>query len=56
MQYVSVDHASRLVAVCGRGTLIAKTDRTAAYRDVPVHANDQHLIDLEWNGTTYMYI
>ena len=54
LQYASVDQAARLVAACGKGALMAKTDLSCAYRRIPVHTSDQHLIGLEWNGITYM--
>ena len=43
-----------MVARCGRGALMAKTDLKSAYRHVPVHPADQHLLGIEWNGTTYL--
>ena len=33
---------------------MAKTDLRSAYKQVPVHTNDQHLLGLVWNGTTYI--
>ena len=53
LEYITVDQAARLVARYGRGALMAKTDLQAAYRTVPVHPRDQHLIGLEWGGATY---
>ena len=53
LEYVTVDQAARRVARYGRGALVAKTDLQAAYRYVPVHPRDQHLIGLEWGGRTY---
>ena len=54
LEYVSVDEAARMLARCGRGALMAKTDLKSAYRHVPVHPADQHLLGIEWNGTTYL--
>ena len=34
---------------------MAKTDSHSAYRQVPVHREDQSLLGLEWRGRTYMY-
>ena len=53
LSYTSVDQAARLVAACGKGALMAKTDLRSAYRQVPVHADDQHLLGIEWGGQTY---
>ena len=38
MQYVTVD---QVVAQCGHGALMAKTDLHSAYRQVPVYTSDQ---------------
>ena len=54
LQYVSVDQAARLVAACGKGALMAKTDLCSAYRQVPVHRDNQHLLGIEWRGQTYI--
>ena len=51
--YISVDKAASLIACCGRGALMAKTDLRSAYRQVPVHTEDQTLLGLEWRGRTY---
>ena len=32
---------------------MAKTDLCSAYRQVPVHRDDQHLLGIEWRGQTY---
>ena len=53
LDYISVDQAARLIAKCGRGALMAKTDLQSAYRQVPVHPEDQHLLGLEWDGQIY---
>lgn len=39
---------------CGKGALMAKTDLCSAYRQVPVHSNDQHLLGIEWKGQIYI--
>ena len=51
--YITVDKAARLVAHCGKGALMAKTDLRSAYRHVPVHRDDQHLLGIEWDGRTF---
>ena len=33
---------------------MAKTDLCSAYRQVPVHRDDQHLLGIEWRGQTYI--
>lgn len=54
LEYASVDQAARLVARCGKGALMAKTDLLSAYRHVPVHTSDRHLLGIEWEGVTYL--
>ena len=54
LRYTSVDKAARLVAACGRGALMVKTDLSSAYRHVPVHPDDQHLLGIEWNSVAYV--
>ena len=54
LKYLMVDQAARAVAECGQGTLMAKVDLHSAYRHVPVHSGDQHLLGLEWKGVTYV--
>ena len=43
MHYASVADAARLL---GAGTLLAKIDLQNAYRIVPVHQDDHHLLGL----------
>ena len=33
---------------------MAKLDLKSAYRMVPVHSEDQHLLGIEWNGALYI--
>ena len=47
LDYISVDQAARLIAKCGRGALMAKTDLQSVYRHVPVHPEDQHLSGMD---------
>ena len=54
LEYASVDKAAELIARCGRGALMAKTDLLSAYRQVPIHKADSALLGLEWEGRTYI--
>ena len=38
----------------GLGTLMAKMDLKEAYRNIPVHLADQHLLAVKWNGITFL--
>ena len=53
LEYASVEQAAKLVKHLGRGALMGKLDLSSAYRRVPVHPEDQHLLGLEWQGVTY---
>ena len=39
--------------VLGRGTKLAKINLKDAYRIVPVHPDDHHLLGVEWEQQTY---
>ena len=44
LSYASVDHLAALVVSTGRGGFLVKADIREAYRMVPVHPQDQHLL------------
>ena len=48
-----MDQALLFIQELGRGTLLAKCDLKCAYRMVPVHPDDQHLLGISWRGSTY---
>ena len=54
LQYTSVDHLASLVAAEGKGSYLVKADIQEAYRMVPVHPEDQHLLGVKWNGSVYI--
>ena len=51
LSYVSVDDIAAALLRLGRG---AKTDIKSAYRQVPVHPDDRHLLGLQWQGHYYI--
>lgn len=53
LQYPRVEQAIKLIAQHDRGILIAKLDLQSAYRKIPVHPADQHLLGISWEGATY---
>ena len=53
LSYASVEQAARLVKAPGRGALMGKLDLCLAYRRVPVHPWDYHLLAMEWQGVVY---
>ena len=53
LQYAKVDDAVHIIRKLGRGTRLVKLDIKDAYRIVPVHPADYHLLGIEWRGFTY---
>ena len=49
LSYASLDHLAALVVSEGRGAFLVK-----AYRMVPVHPEDQHLLGVLWEGIVYI--
>ena len=43
-----------LVSHLGKGALMAKFDVESAYRNVPVHPSDCHLLGVKWRNQYYV--
>ena len=54
LRYASLDNAIDLVRKLGRGTQMVKMDLKDAYRMVPVHPHNQHLLGISWQGSIYV--
>lgn len=54
MHYARVDDAVSIIRQLGRGTQMVKIDLKDAYRIVPVHPADYHLLGIRWRGNTYV--
>ena len=54
LSYTKVDHTVRKILSSGQGTLLAKIDIENAFRNVPVHPHDRHLLGLVWDGKLYI--
>ena len=54
MHYTSVLEASALIRQLGRGARLAKIDLHQAYRMVPVHADDHHLLGIKYQNETFV--
>ena len=52
--YPTVDHLAMLVQRVGRGAFLVKADVREAFRNVPIHPDDQWLLGVEWGGVTYI--
>ncbi len=55
LQYTSVDAAvTRVLANRQQEVMLAKFDIESAYRTVPVHPEDRHLLGMVWKGCLYI--
>lgn len=48
LTYATVDHLSALVVRQGPGACLVKADVKEAYRMIPVHPDDHHLLGVRW--------
>lgn len=54
IQYAALDEAVGIILSMGIGTQLVKIDLKDAYRIVPVHPGDQHLLGITWKGDTFV--
>ena len=54
MKYISIDDAINEILKLGPGTLLAKIDIKNAFRLIPVHPADRHLLTMEWKGSLFV--
>ena len=54
LSYVSVEDAAAFVFKAGRGALLAKLDIKSAYRNIPIHPGDRHLLGLQWRNRVFV--
>ena len=50
MSYITVDMVAKKLASLGPGALMAKVEVEAAYRLIPVHPEDRHLLAVQCKG------
>ena len=53
VKYATVDDAINIVKKLGKGCAMAKTDVRNAFRILPVHPSDFHLLGIQWKGKWY---
>ena len=41
------------IKLAGPGFFLAKTDIKNAFRIIPIHPRDYHLLGIKWNGSYY---
>ena len=54
LRYITVDDAITLAQSMGRGTLLTKIDIKSAFRLLPVHPTDRHLLVMKWKQQLYI--
>ena len=54
LHYTSVDEVVSIIKQLGRGAQLVKLDIKGAYRIIPVHPADYHLLGITWRGETYI--
>ena len=54
LSYITIDTAIRQILSFGPGTLLAKIDIKSAFRLLPVHPADRHLLAMQWNKQIYI--
>ena len=54
LSYTKIDDVVREILALGPGTTLAKIDIKSAYRIVPVHPTDRHLLGTSWKGKIYV--
>ena len=54
LKYITVDSAINHINQMGQGTLLAKIDIKSAFRLLPVHPADCHLLSMKWNKQIFI--
>ncbi len=54
LAYTKVDYIIPRILSSGRNTLLAKIDIESAFRNVPVHPDDRHLLGMTWENQLYI--
>lgn len=54
LSYMKVEDVVNHILHVGRGAMLAKIDIENAFRHVPVHPHDRHLLGMIWNGQLFV--
>ena len=54
LTYMKVDDVVRHVLTLGKHCLLAKIDIEAAFRNIPVHPDDRHLLGMQWRDQLFV--
>jgi len=53
VHYARISDAIQVIKTTGAGCYMAKTDIKSAFRIVPIHPDDYHLLGMKWNDSYY---
>lgn len=53
--YVGIQDAISYIKNLGKGCYMSKTDVQSAFRIMPIHHSDYHLLGFSWEGEYYYY-
>ncbi len=54
LTYIKVDNVVQKILSLGRGSMLAKIDIESAFRNMPVHPDDRHLLGMVWDNKLYI--
>ena len=54
IKYITIDNAIQDILKLGKGTMLAKIDIQSAFRLLPVHPTDRHLLGMSWTDGVYI--
>jgi hypothetical protein len=54
LHYAYVEGAAAIVLRVGKGTLLAQLDIKSAYRNIPIHPGDRHLLGMHWRDRYFI--
>ena len=54
LKYSSVDDAVSIITHLGTNAELVKMDLSKAYRIIPVHPDDQQLLGISWQASTFV--
>ena len=53
VHYASISDAISMIKSIGRGSYMSKTDIKSAFRIIPIHPDDYHLLGMKWNNSYF---
>ncbi|XP_014916462.1 uncharacterized protein LOC106965081 [Poecilia latipinna] len=56
LHYATIDHVVALIKTAGPGAWLAKADITDAFKIMPVHPSQWHLLGAKWDAKFYFFV